>query len=91
MLYKRYANPLSLLATFDSQGLVDFILYIFEQENEEMLWEIWVNKDIEENFDDFKKSKLKKLRAGSAKNITQDEINSNIVNASQFINTKKGG
>lgn len=91
MLYKRYANPLSLLATFDSRGLVDFILFLFEQETEEELWSIWVHKDIEESFGDFKKERLNKLRVGTAKNITKNEINSNIATASQFIKTRKGG
>ena len=51
--------------------LLDFFIYLFEQENEAMLWEVWVNKDIDLSFADFKKKSMKKT--ARTKKMSQKE------------------
>lgn len=44
--------------TLDS-SLFEFFIYLFEQETEEKLWTIWINKDIDKSFESFRKEALK--------------------------------
>lgn len=72
-------------------GLMDFILYIFEQDNEDQLWSLWLAKDIEDSFADFKKDKVKRLRTPKVKITDEKQAKKNIEFASQFIKPREEG
>lgn len=92
MLYKRYGNPLDLLSTFSLEGLSDFIFYLFDQENEDTLFDIWLHKETESDFPTFKKKHQKKSRVQQPKKLTKEEEEA-IVRASFKLITprQKGG
>jgi len=69
---------------------VDFVLYLYDKENEETLWEMWLSKDIEKDFKEFKKEQYHTIRKNSVDLITKDKERENLEFASQFINFKKG-
>ena len=73
-LFRRYANPLIVLETISPDALVDFILFIFDTQDEEELYNIWLHKDIDKTFDEITKS-LKKRRAN--KNNNSDVLTAN--------------
>lgn len=77
---------MSVLATYSLGRAVDFILYLYEKENEETLWEMWLSKDVEENFSDFKKKNLKTLRVSEKEVISADKAQENLDFAAQFFN-----
>ncbi|QDK70349.1 hypothetical protein [Lactococcus protaetiae] len=68
---------------------MDFILYLYEKENEETLWEMWLSKDVEENFSDFKKKNLKTLRVSEKEVISADKAQENLDFAAQYFNFSK--
>lgn len=91
MLFKRYSNPLELLKTFTFGSLADFILYMFDQENEDTLFEIWLHKESERDFPTFKKAQLKSVRK-SKPNINTKEYEKNVIEAAaRFIKPRKKG
>ncbi|WP_349533027.1 hypothetical protein [Leuconostoc citreum] len=73
-LFRRYANPLIVLETISPDALVDFILFIFDTQDEEELYNIWLHKDIDKPFDEITKS-LKKRRGN--KNTSSDVLTAN--------------
>lgn len=91
MLFKRYANPLDLMRTFDLEGLADFILDLFDVENEEQLWETWLHKPIEKDFATFKKDHYKKQRKTKHKVISAKEEKANIEQSMRFIKPRQEG
>lgn len=92
MLYKRYGNPLDLLSTFSLEGLSDFIFYLFDQENEDTLFEIWLHKDSESDFATFKKNNQEKTYVKQPKKLTKEEEESVIKESFKLITPRgKGG
>lgn len=85
MLYKRYGNPLDLLATFSLEGLSDFIFYLFNQENEDTLFEVWLHRDKENDFSTFKKKNNKKSFVKQPKELNEKEEKENINAAMKLI------
>ncbi len=70
-------------------GLMDFILYIFEQDNEDQLWAVWLAKDIEEDFVEFKKDKVQSLRTRKTALTSEKEAVQNIEFAAQYVKPRK--
>lgn len=92
MLFKRYSNPLDLMATYSLEGLADFILSLIDKDREEELWETWLHKDQDKSFEDFKKKYFKKLRKDKKEILSKEEEQKNIQNAMRFIKPiNKGG
>ena len=81
---------MQVLATYPLDRAVDFVLYLYEKENEETLWEMWLSKDIEKDFKDFKKEQHQPIRKKPVDLITKDKERENLEFASQFITFKKG-
>lgn len=79
------------MATYSLGQAVDFILYLYEQENEETLWEMWLSKDIDEDFSEFKKKNMKTLRIKEKDVITPDKEQENLNFAAQYFNFSKEG
>lgn len=71
--------------------LVVFISYLFEQESHDTLWSIWLAKDIEESFVDFKKKNMPSTRKRVVKETSDEQANKNIEFASQFVKDRKEG
>ncbi|MFC6464950.1 hypothetical protein ACFP65_08210 [Marinilactibacillus sp. GCM10026970] len=84
-MFKRYGNPKDLLATFTLEGLSDFILYLFDQENQDQLYETWLHKDQESNFQDFKKKHYKKINKEKSKQLTEQKEKEIIAESFKFI------
>lgn len=91
MLYKRYGNPIDLLATFSLEGLSDFIFYLFDQENEDVIFEVWLHKDTESDFAEFKRKNQKKVYVKQPKKLTKDEEESIIKESFKFITPRQKG
>lgn len=79
-----------MLATYPLSRAVDFILYLYEQENEETLWDMWLSKEIDVDFSEFKQKNSQKLRAKNRDVISQDKVEENLDFASQFFTFTKG-
>ena len=66
---------------------LDFLAYLFETEAEEKLWELWLAKDIEQDFNSFKKERLSKIKQSSVdgKTMSQTEEENAIRLAEQIM------
>ena len=85
---------MALLRTYDMKGLFDFILFIFEEEQDDILWEIWLNKEVKEDFKTFKKSRSKSLRKKKIPKVTKEDEQKSIALATRYIkpiDEQKGG
>ena len=91
MLFKRYADPLSLMSTYSLQGLADFILQLFDEENESQLWEVWLHKDAADDFETFKKKHYKKSQKRQTKALSIEEEKEIIEKNMRFIKPRKEG
>ena len=67
------------------RGLFDFILFLFEQEQDDILWEVWLNKEIKEDYATYKKSRSLTLRKVNIKKVTEDDEQKAIDLATRFI------
>lgn len=92
MLFKRYADPLSLLRTYSLEGLADFILRLYDEENENQLWDVWLHRNVEGDFKTFKRKHHKKIRKKEQKPLSLEEEKEIIEKNMQFIKpVNKGG
>ena len=66
---------------------LDFLAYLFEVEAEEKLWELWLAKDIEQDFNSFKQERLSKIKPSSVdgKTMSQTEEENAICLAEQIM------
>ncbi|MDC0826989.1 MAG: peptide methionine sulfoxide reductase [Lactococcus petauri] len=76
---------MQVLATYSLSKAVDFILYLYEKENEETLWETWLSKDIQKDFKEFKQEHTQPLRVKQTEIISKEQEQNNLDFASQFI------
>lgn len=76
---------MQVLATYPLVRAVDFILYLYEKENEETLWETWLSKDIQQDFKEFKKEHTRALRVKPEQLISKERECENLDFAAQFI------
>lgn len=91
-MFKRYADPLSLMKTYSLQGLADFVLQMFDKENEEEIWQTWLHKERQLNFADFKRKYFKKMHKTKVQALSKEEEERIIKNATRFIKPiNKGG
>lgn len=84
-MFKRYGNPKDLLATFTLEGFSDFVLFLFDQDNQDQLFETWLHKDQESNFEDFKKKNYKKSQKQQSKELSEKEEKAIIADSFKFI------
>jgi hypothetical protein len=71
--------------------VADFILYIFEQQNEERVWDLWLATDKAESFADFRKDKVQTVRQkkrGFKPQATKESTEEMLKFASQFIKVR---
>lgn len=83
---------MALLATFSLEGLADFILRLYDEENEEQLWDVWLHRDTGKSFKDFKKENLKQVRQSKKQTLSKEEEQKIIQANMRFIKpVNKGG
>lgn len=93
MLFKRYGDPTGILKTYTFKALPGFLNDLYEQEQEDSLWELWLAKEFEDkSFNDFKNRNLKRARQPKAKAITEEDEKRIFAFTDQFIKpSRKGG
>lgn len=79
------------MRTYTLFGLYDFILFIIDQEQEETLWELWLAKDIKDDFKTFKRTRMKAIRKKKAVTLTPAQEKEIIGKNSRFIKPREGG
>lgn len=80
------------MGTYSLEGLSDFILQIFDQEMEDEIRQTWLHKNIEMEYEEYKKKTLKKMYKPKTKEISKAEEKEIIQNATRFIKPiNKGG
>lgn len=62
---------------------LDFLIYFIDQQNEELLWEVWLHKPIESSFDEWKKS-IK--QNANKRRMTAEEEDTNLRRAEEILN-----
>lgn len=62
---------------------LDFLIYFIEQQNEELLWEVWLHKPIESSFDEWKKSMKQNA---NKRRMTAEEEDTNLRRAEEILN-----
>lgn len=73
LLYHRYASPFNYLqGLMDSGNLLVGINYLFEQENERKLWDLYLHSYPSDSFDDWKKKVLTNIER--PKELSQKQI-----------------
>jgi len=72
-------------------GLLDFILYILDQEQEDLLWDLWMHKDVNEDFKTFKQKRMVPIRRRRAKSNTPEQDLAIIMKNSRFITHREDG
>ena len=80
---------MGLLKTYKMRGLLDFILFVLEQDAEDNLWQVWLNKDVAENFKTFKQKHLIKIRPKKVKSLVKEDEDKVLDFAQQFIKPRE--
>lgn len=73
------------MSTYSLDGLADFILQVFDEQNENEIWETWLHKEKNETYANFKKKYLRKSNKRKAKVISKEEERANMDYAFKFI------
>ncbi|PGS81629.1 hypothetical protein COC69_05725 [Bacillus cereus] len=68
---------------------MDFLLYLIDKENEDILWQTWLSKETGKDFKELKKEYLKPLRLKKGRAEKGGNLEENLKFASQFINVRK--
>lgn len=59
LLFKRYASPFLLLEIYIEEGrLYDFVAEFMRTHNEELMWDVWLHKVFDKNFEEYKEAVL---------------------------------
>lgn len=94
MLYKRYSNPLMLLQQMlDSRQCPEFIDKVIQWNNEEKeenwLWEVWLHKVFDKEFNEFV-SQCKKEPADLGKETEKSNIEATVNRSVELLNDFSG-
>ena len=84
-LFRRYGDPVKLLSTYTLSDAVDFVLFIFEQDQDDILWDIWLHKEIKLDYAAYKKAHSLKLRKSTIMKTSAVDEQETIAWATQFI------
>lgn len=69
--------------------LMDFILYVFDKTNEDLLWDTWIQGMSEMSFKDYKQKYSNSLRQKVVKGMSKEKERQNIDFATQYIKLRK--
>lgn len=99
VLWSRYHSPQELLRTFDLSGAINFISYTLEQDQEELLWNVWLHikptdgskKDPKYlTFEQYKKKVgFMSTKQKKVKHLTVEQEKAQLDFAAKFIKTRK--
>lgn len=73
------------MRTYTLEGLADFILSLFKEENEEELYRTWLHKERELSFKEFKKKYMEQSNKTKYRSLSKEQEQENIRNAMRFI------
>lgn len=68
----------------DMQELTDFILYLIQEQREEDLWQIWLHKWIDKDFEEWKKE-INSKNVVINKKLTEKQEKENIEKAERIL------
>ena len=86
LLYHRYASPFDYLqGLMNSGNLLTGINYLFEQENERKLWDLYLHSYPSDSFDDWKKKVLKNIER--PKELSQKQIAIEVNKSNEILKT----
>ncbi|KEH93221.1 hypothetical protein [Clostridium botulinum] len=68
----------------DMQELTDFILYLIKEQIEEDLWQIWLHKDIDQDFETWKKE-IQSKKSVTNRKMSKDQEIANIEKAERIL------
>lgn len=66
----------------DFEELTDFLIHLIKKQREEDLWQIWLSKDIEKDFIEFKKEIEE---ANSNKRMSKEQEKANLEKANKIL------
>nr|DAH78267.1 MAG TPA: hypothetical protein [Caudoviricetes sp.] len=72
------------MSNMDMQELADFILYLIQEQREEDLWQIWLHKWIDKDFEEWKKE-INSKNAVTNKKLSVKQEKENIEKAEQIL------
>lgn len=78
------------MSTYSMTGAADFFIYLLEDEHEQRLWQIWLNKKTEHE-DDFEKFKKASMKKKQIKRMSKAEEDNAINKAKSILNIKEKG
>ena len=79
LLFEKYATPFLLVDELISNSdFSEWIDSFIESTNEDMIWEMWLHKDYEKSFEDFKNSILKKP-------VTEEDLETTVLESKQLL------
>lgn len=73
------------MGTHSMDGLTDFILRLMDKEKEEEIWQMWLHKERQLSYEDFKKKYFRQAYKAKVKALTKEEERKAIENATRFI------
>lgn len=80
------------MATYSLEDLTDFIMQLFDKENEDEIWQMWLHKEYKDSYKTFKKKYYQKMHKKKQKPLSADEEKEIIEKNMQFIKpVNKGG
>lgn len=68
----------------DFEELTDFILYLIKEQREEELWQIWLHKDIDKDFQEWK-NEIESKQNVTNKKMTKEQEKTNIEKAEKIL------
>ena len=76
LLFSKYASPFSFLDELISNGdFLEWVLSFIDFDNERTVWELWLHKEFEKSFGEFKDSILKKPEEINLETTIKDSQN----------------
>lgn len=80
------------MSAYTLEGLADFILQLYDKENETEIWETWLHKEKQLSYADYKKKYLKRMYKAKIKPLSKEDEQKIMENAARFIKPiNKGG
>lgn len=96
-MWRRFADPQGLLRTYSLADAIDFIHFLIERTDEDLLWETWLHRKPTKGsgdkmeyltFDEFKRS-TQTYRRTAVQTVTTEEEQKRVEFASQYIKIRK--
>lgn len=84
MLFRKYASPFSFLDSCIAMGaLNESVVKVFEKENEDKLWQMYLQTDLSKSFNKFKEEFTAQKEVG----MTHEEVVEEVMKAEDLLKT----